>query len=226
MNQKKRKHRLRKVVIVTALIAIAIGSWYVYCHYYPLLLNRRGGSTSANIVDNRYRFGDVNSTHLRAARQKGIRPVADKSRLNKERLAKIESGKYYKVDWLTHSVPYLTPSTKELLEMIGERFQKSLKEQGIEKHRIIVTSVLRTDDDVKELRKVNGNAAANSAHQYATTFDITYVRFDRLSLFGKSATNQQLANILGEVIKQLRDDGLCYVKYERNQRCFHISSRR
>ena len=156
----------------------------------------------------------------------GIRPVADKSRLNKEQLAKIESGKYYKVDWLTHSVPYLTPSTKELLEKIGEQFQKSLKEQGIEKHRIIVTSVLRTDDDVKELRKVNGNAAANSAHQYATTFDITYVRFDRMSLIGKSTTNQQLANILGEVIKQLRDDGLCYVKYERNQRCFHITSRR
>ena len=77
----------------------------------------------------------------------------------------------------------------------------------MEKHRIIVTSLLRTDDDVKRLRKVNGNAAANSAHQYATTFDITYVRYDRLSLFGKSATNKQLANILGKVLQQLRDDG-------------------
>lgn len=222
----KKKKLLGSTIIVTALIAIAIGTWYAYCHYYPLLMNRRGGSTSANIVDDMYRFNDINSTHLQAARQRGIKPISDKSRLNKEQLAKIESCNYYKVDRLTHSVPYLTSSTKELLEKVGERFQKSLKEQGLEKHRIIVTSMLRTDDDVNELRKVNGNAAANSAHQYATTFDITYVRFDRLSLIGKTATNKQLANILGSVLKHLRDEGLCYVKYERNQRCFHITSRR
>ena len=127
---------------------------------------------------------------------------------------------------LTHSVPYLTPNAKELLDEIGSLFQKALKEKGIEKHRIIVTSILRTDEDVKQLRKVNGNASAVSAHQYATTFDITYIRYDRLSILGESASTRQLANILGDVLKQLRNEGRCYIKYEHKQHCFHITTRR
>lgn len=90
---------------------------------------------------------------------------------------------------------------------------------------MIVTSVLRTRDDVRRLRKVNGNASANSAHQYATTFDITYARFERLSLKGEAANNMRLANILGNVLEQMRKENRCYVKYERRQRCFHITSR-
>ena len=214
------------VFLLVALVALTTGGWYIYSHYYPLLMNRGGGSMSADIIDDQYQFCDLNSIHLKAAREKGIMPVSDRSSINKKQLAKIESCKYYKVERLTHSVPYLTPSAKELLKEIGFRFQKALKEQGLERHRVIVTSILRTSDDVKRLRRVNGNASANSAHQYATTFDITYIRFDRQSLFGNAANNKQLANILGNVIKQLRSEGRCYVKYERKQRCFHITSKR
>ena len=156
----------------------------------------------------------------------GIKPVSSRDELKTDKLVKIESCDEYMVERLTHSVPYLTKSTAELLSDIGTRFQKELKEQGFEKHRVIVTSVLRTGEDAKRLRKVNGNASKNSAHQYGTTFDITYVRYDRQSLFGKSASEKQLAKALGTVLKQLRNESYCYVKYERKQRCFHITSRK
>lgn len=220
--QKRRRGCLFAIVALTGLTYIG---WFAYCHYYPLLLSKKTGDTSADIVNSEFHFGDVNRTHLLSAKKYGINPVRNQDQLQTKSLKKIASCDRYVVDHLTHSVPYLTRSSAELLEKIGSQFQASLKKQGLEKHRIIVTSVLRTGDDVKRLGKVNGNASERSAHQYATTFDITYVRYDRLSLIGRSATNKQLANILGNVLKQMRDEGRCYVKYERKQRCFHITSR-
>lgn len=226
----KRKMKKRSImaflVRLVVLAVVAYGAWHVFCRYYPSVIRRLSGAVSAEIVDNEYRFGDVNSTHLTAAQKNGIKPVSSRDELKTDKLVKIESCDEYMVERLTHSVPYLTKSTAELLSDIGTRFQKELKEQGFEKHRIVVTSVLRTGEDAKRLRKVNGNASENSAHQYGTTFDITYVRYDRQSLFGKSASEKQLAKALGTVLKQLRNEGYCYVKYERKQRCFHITSRK
>lgn len=219
---KKSGRRCAGILLPFVLVAICIGGYYLCLH----LPSPHRGSTSADIVHSEYRFGDVNKTHLSAARKNGIKPVAEREDIPTEGLTRIESGKQYMVGHLAHSSPYLTPAAAELLDEIAVRFQAALKEQGLEKHRIIVTSVLRTGSDVKRLREVNENASANSAHQYATTFDITYVRYDRQSLFGKAADNEKLANILGETLKQLRDEGRCYVKYETRQRCFHITSRK
>ena len=215
---------LRGVTAITLLL-VAYSAWYAYCHYSPMIRKKSTDSYSADIVNVEYRFSDINSTHLSAAQKFGISPAANREALQIKSLTKIERSDKYQVDNLTHSVPYLTTSASKLLEEIAIRFQDSLKRQGIEKHRIVVTSVLRTGDDVRRLRKVNGNASANSAHLYATTFDITYIRFDRLSLSGKSTNNRQLANVLGSVLNQLRNEGRCYVKYERKQHCFHITSR-
>ncbi len=190
-----------------------------------LVIGCKQTSNKEAVVNSEYRFGDVNKTHLQAAQKNGIKPVANRKQLNTKSLIKIESCDTYMVESLTHSVAYLTPASANLLEEIGNRFQKELKEQGLEKHRIIVTSVLRTGEDVKRLQKTNSNATTNSAHQYATTFDITYIRFDRQSIFGNSPETDLLANALGKVLKQLRDEGRCYIKYEQNQHCFHITSK-
>ena len=231
------KKKKRTLILFATLIVLSYGTWYAYCHYYPILLERAHqyyssltkrplGSSSTDVVNSEYHFGDTNSTHLTVARRNGIKPVSERNNLQTKTLIKIESCDLYLVEHLTHSVPYLTHESANLLEEISIRFQKALKEQGFEKHRIIITSVLRTKEDVKRLREVNGNASDNSAHQYATTFDITYIRFDRQSLFGKNPNKKQLANILGEVLKQLRHEGRCYIKYERKQRCFHITSKK
>lgn len=222
--KKKRGRVLRKLLGLVVLAVFGYGTWYAYCHYYPLYKNR--GNTGAGIVPKEYRFDDINDVHLKAARKDGVKPVDRREEIDMKQLEKIETCRSFKIERLTHSAPYLTATSKELLYEIGDRFQKTLAEQGLERHRVIVTSVLRTTNDAKRLQGVNVNASANSAHLYATTFDISYVRYDRLSLIGSCASNKQLAAILGEVIAQLRKEGRCYAKYERRQRCFHITSRK
>ncbi len=88
-------------------------------------------------------------------------------------------------------------------------------------YKIIVTSVLRTKEDVRKLMKVNGNAVSNSAHCRATTFDITYRRYKYVN--GKQADALQLKYLLGEVMQELRAKGRCFVRYETQQTCLHIT---
>lgn len=178
------------------------------------------------VIEQRFKFNDLNDVHLATAKRVGIKPLDSRKDVNgvKDRLHRISDSDAYVVDRLTHSVPYLTEETHKLLEAIGHRFQQKLKSKGLREHRIIVASVLRTGEDVNKLSKVNGNASRNSAHQYATTFDVTYIRFNRTSTKGRPVNCQQMASILGSVLYDLRASGRCHVKYERNQHCFHITA--
>ena len=103
------------------------------------------------------------------------------------------------------------------------------KKAGLPEYRIIVTSVLRSMADVQSLMKTNRNATANSAHCYGTTFDIAWSNFDRTTSLPKvlvaDASNEDLKSILGEVLLEERKAGRIFVKYEINERCFHITSR-
>src|SRR3712207_7638442 len=49
-------------------------------------------------------------------------------------------------------------------------YRDSLKARGARVEKIVVTSVLRTADDVKNLQRVNSNAVPQSTHCYGTTF--------------------------------------------------------
>jgi len=172
-----------------------------------------------------YQFKDNNPHQLASAKKYGIEPLEDRSELPKvkKHLKLIEDCRYYSVDPLTHSVPYLTPEAAKLLKDIGKGLQKSLRKNKLGEYKIIVTSVLRTKDDVRRLMKVNSNAVAKSAHCHATTFDITYRRYKYVD--GKKATTGQLKHLLGEVVNRLREKGRCYVRYETKQTCLHITVR-
>ena len=169
-------------------------------------------------------FNDSNHHQLAHARRLGIQPMADvSSYYNTTRpIVKIETNKDFVVDELKHSYPYLVPEAAKLLHEIGRNFQDSLASRKGGRYRIIVTSVLRTPVTVKRLRRVNRNATQESTHQYGTTFDITYTRFDPID--GKEVNTQEdLKNLLGEVIYDLHRRGRCMVKYERKSPCFHIT---
>lgn len=172
-----------------------------------------------------FQFNDKNPHQLASAKKYGIEPLDDRSQLDKvkKHLKLIEGCRYYSVDPLTHSVPYLTPEAAKLLKDIGKDFQKSLRKHKLGEYKIIVTSVLRTKDDVRRLMKVNSNAVQNSAHCHATTFDLTYRRYEYVD--GKKATSKQLKYILGEVVNRLREKERCYVLYETKQTCLHITVR-
>lgn len=115
------------------------------------------------------------------AKRLGITPLKSSEDLGKadRNLKEIKSCKLFQVDKLTHSEPYLVPEACDLLADIARNFKDSLYQKGLPSHSIIVTSVLRTGSSVKKLRKSNGNASANSAHVYGTTFDVAYTRFKK-----------------------------------------------
>lgn len=171
-------------------------------------------------------FSDSNYLHLEAARKIGIPPATSFADLWKSPrpLVPITTGPYYVVDNLTHSHPYLVPEAARLLRDIAVAFHDSLQARGGGDYRLKVTSVYRTPDSVRKLRRRNVNASDASAHQFGTTFDISYSKFiadsDRLP-----RTQEDLKNLLGEVMNDMRNRGRCYVKYERKQGCFHITAR-
>lgn len=168
-------------------------------------------------------FNDMNDRHLRAAKEWGIQPVMADGDFEKQRrkLTEIKSCRHYAVDNLTHSLPYLVPRAEKLLETIGRNFRDSLDSKGLPDRKIIVTSVLRTAGTVKQLQKKNINASANSAHIYGTTFDVAYARYRGAA---KEETDK-LKTVLAEVLRDLRNEKKCYVRYEFKQGCFHITAR-
>ncbi len=168
-------------------------------------------------------FNDLNDKHLKAARQWGIEPIVTDRDFDRQKgkLAEIGSCRDYVVDELTHSIPYLVPRAEDLLETIGCNFRDSLDQKGLPDRKIIVTSVLRTTGTVKQLRKKNINASANSAHVYGTTFDVAYARYKGAA---KEETDK-LKSVLAEVLRDLRKQNKCYVRYEFKQGCFHITVR-
>lgn len=179
-------------------------------------------------------FPDINDVQLIAAQQNGITPVRSRKEINKlikqHKLVNICNSPYYTVDELTHSMPYLVPKAQHLLNTICLNFIDSLQMKGLPVHLPMVTSVLRTAEDVSRLQKGNGNATTHSCHCYGTTVDITYNRF--VPLLGYHDPNapllrwdMKMKQVLAEVLNDLRQQGLCYVKYERKQACFHLTVR-
>jgi uncharacterized protein YcbK (DUF882 family) len=178
--------------------------------------------------DYRKVFNDINEVHLQAAKKWGVPKIQsrDDAEKHSRQLTEIKSGKLYRIDKLTHSIPFLVPRAKALLDDIGQAFQDSLRAQGVGSYQIIVTSVLRSQEDVKHLKRTNGNASANSAHCYGTTIDISHKRFERTDdRYPYDIPDEHLRHILAEVIRDKRKEGRCYVKYEVKQACFHITVR-
>lgn len=183
------------------------------------------------VVSYKRTFGDLNDTHLAVARKIGIRPLVSREAAQElgGKLVQIAPCERYDMDSLTHSIPFLVPRASALLDTIGANFLDSLTCKGLNPNRVIVTSVLRTQDDVKRLRRTNGNASVNSAHAYATTFDISYRRFTKVEdpdgrpMQDVSADTLKL--VLSEVLRDLRKAERCYIKYELKQGCFHITVR-
>lgn len=171
-------------------------------------------------------FSDSNKYHIASAEQLGVAPMytlADAWRQS-NRLEPLRTCEAYYLDNLTHSLPYLIPEAHQLLREIGLAFRDSLKSRGGGDYRIKVTSVLRTPALVRRLRRRNRNAVDTSAHLYGTTFDISYLKFICDSA-RTPRTQEDMKNLLAEVICDFRDQGRCYVKYERKQSCFHITTR-
>lgn len=174
-------------------------------------------------------FNDINDLHIQAAQSVGLRTIPDRrDNIDARRLGlvQISDTRSYVVSTLTHSVPYLTKGAADELSRISDAFCAKLAENGLPYYRLVVNSVLRTKEDVARLRRSgNVNATENSAHSYGTTYDISYTKFRKSDDSHDVMDPYDLTKVLGEVLNAERSAGRCYVKYERKQHCFHITSR-
>ena len=217
---------MKRKIILVILLGIA---WLGLAILFP----NKNKSVKIKELNYAALFNDQNGVQLKSAAQFGIKqPLKNRDEVDdvKDGLVRIRSNSNYRIAKLTHSIPYLTDGAAELLDMIGKNFLDSLESKGLNPNKIIVTSVLRTQEDIKKLQKsCNPNSVSNSAHCYATTFDIAYAYYDKNWFknfrFCESVEAETLQKVLGEVLRDLRKQKKCYVKYEVKQRCFHITTR-
>ena len=180
-----------------------------------------------NGTPNKYErsFNDLQDKQKAAALKNGVEPIKSRAEIEnnfkqyRRKLVHIETNDKYIVRELSHSAPYVVPKVAELLDDLADKFQERTQSRT----RFVVTSVLRTEEDIKKLRQVNGNASTNSCHCNATTIDISYVRFGVDKVRPRDLYELRLA--IAEVLYDLRKEGRCYVKIERKQYCYHITVR-
>lgn len=172
-------------------------------------------------------FNDSNYVQHAVAEKLGIKPIHSlyETYFTRRPVVRITTCEYYKVDSLTHSIPYLVPEAARLLTDIGRNFIDSLASRGADGYRIKVTSLLRTACSVKKLRRVNVNATDSSTHQFGTTFDLSYTDFCCLDST-RTIHDGDLKNLLAEVLNDMRRANRCLVKFERKTGCFHITATR
>lgn len=220
-----------KKIIYTLSMAFCLMVTLIACKEKDMSMKMNEPRNIKGVISYKRSFGDLNDTHMVAAKKIGIKPLKDREAAEKlgGKVMEIKNGDFYQVDSLTHSIPFLVPKASALLDSIGANFLDSLENKGLNPNQVIVTSVLRTQDDVKKLRRVNGNASANSVHMFGTTFDISYKRFFKVEdPDGRPMQDVRadtLKLVLSEVLRDLKKKDMCYVKYELKQGCFHITAR-
>ena len=176
-------------------------------------------------------FPDSNDVQHVSAVALGVSAVQNRAEAEnrKEELVYMAASPYYHVDPLKSSIPYLVPKAAVLLNDIGRNFFDSLYVKRIPLHQFIVTSVLRSQEDIDKLKLVNHNVSENSCHLFGTTFDIGYNRYktvhDPDGHSRRLVRDDTLKWVLSEVLRDMREEGRCFVKYEKKQGCFHITVR-
>lgn len=188
--------------------------------------------------------------HIAVAKKYGIGPIRNDNeilKLSKEgKLVALDNANdFYYFYGVPKKYRYLTPKTKKALEIISERFNQKLREKNIDTNvKLAISSALRPSAYQKKLSKKNANAIGESTHSYGISFDIFY---DDYYVFFKPKDNQSTENILynklrvrfgfilgdslrrqfmpllADTLLELQNEGIIYVTWEKNQRCFHTS---
>ena len=179
--------------------------------------------------DYKLKFNDLQLKQHAVACRIGLpRPPKDRNDAAsmRSKLVEVKTNENYIVDSLKHSVPYLIPSAKRELDAIGAEWSDILQRNGLPHYRFYVTSILRTQEDVKYLqRSGNINSTTQSCHCYGTTFDLAYMRYDKVTRTHMYMHEDNLKLVLGQVLLNHQRAGKIYVKYEWKQSCFHITVR-
>lgn len=224
--------RLKSILFVClTLLAVSFGCASRDISSHPDQLEAvEGKARKAKFSGNYNReFNDLNDLHMDSAVKIGITPLVSRAdTVNQmDKLVRLpDELSLYRQYNITHSIPYLVPSAAKLFIDIAQNFRDSLYSKEMPLHKLYITSITRTDDDIKSLTKRNINASSNSAHRYGTTFDVSWKRFDKVDLHNSDEISpDRLKLVLAQVLFDLKNEERCYVKHERRQACFHITVR-
>ena len=235
----KSKDRCAKRIKTYLCLLMQVSLCSLFC--MPLVSCGRQKQETAIVEDNlvkypgrtfsyKDKFNDLQSRQHEVASRIGLpRPPRDRddAASMKKQLREIKTNSNYIVDSLTHSVPYLIPSAARELDSIGAEWADILARNGLPHYRFYVTSVLRTEEDIRALqRSGNINSVTQSCHCYGTTFDLAYMRYDKVTRTRDYVHEDNLKLVLGQVLLNHQRAGKIYVKYEWKQSCFHITVRR
>ncbi|MGZ2368279.1 DUF5715 family protein [Ancylomarina sp. YFZ004] len=235
MNKRKKRYSIRKILMAAVIFAVIV--FLIIRALNPTPKGKSIDKFSVPVLTKdekgslrRYN----NNNHLEVAQIKGLKKPLDsrgndkasaKAFCDRHELVEITDNEYYEIPHLINSIPYLQAPAEEFLDLLGERFCDELEELGLKKYRFSISSILRTLEDQKSLRKSNVNATPNSSsHYYGRTFDIVQTRyFER----GNSTPvyTYRLRNILLRELIKLQDEGKCYVLLERQTKCIHVTVR-
>ena len=178
----------------------------------------------------RIKFNDMQMKQHAVASVIGLsRPPKDRddAASMRKQLVEIKTNDNYIVDSLTHSVPFLIPSAKHELDSIGEEWADILRRNNLPHYRFYVTTLLRTQQDIQYLRRSgNINSVTQSCHCYGTTFDLAYMRYNKVTRTRDYMHEDNLKLVLGQVLLNHQRAGKIYVKYEAKQSCFHVTVRK
>lgn len=180
-------------------------------------------------VDYSRRLSDRLVDYAEQAKRTGIVPCRNekdlRQRIREGSLVKVSGNRKFKVDKLSHSHPYVTRDTRDLIEEIADRFREKTSGKGLRGSKFIITSMTRKTDGLRSLRRQNMNASENSPHMYGNAFDISYKRIIADKMVLTNCDKGFLKEALAQVIWELKREGKCWATYERGQACFHVVAR-
>jgi hypothetical protein len=164
-------------------------------------------------------FYDGVYAHEKAYRKEGIQPqksFEDIEKLHKKGvLVELKENELFFISDLEHSRPYLLKKACTFLNELGMRYKENCDKNALEYKRFKISSITRSVQSVKNLRKVNSVAIKDSPHLRGKTFDISYAHFGEYKA--------QLTQFI-KALNEARKEGKCYVKYEQSTGCLHITA--
>jgi hypothetical protein len=96
--------------------------------------------------------------------------------LSVSKLVEVSDGRGYRIDRLKFSNAVLLPEVRDLLENMGNDYADALKGTDSEGTVFRVTSMTRTNNQQRSLRKRNKSATKSlSTHSYGASFDIAFM---------------------------------------------------
>ncbi len=221
-----KKRRYFKASVLTIFILGSILSILAFPYRYKIIRNVKVllgyhlGSTltgTGSCKKCSTLFTDNVKTHQQAYKGEGIQQQKNddglQSLFKKRKLLKLTSTPLYTVRPLSHSQPFILLKGQIFIDELARLYEKKCIRDSLNYVPFTISSVTRSIESVKRLGAVNLNSIENSAHLRGKTFDISYRAFNN---------NNKQNEAFISVLRDMRLQGRCYVKFEKNG-CLHIT---